>query len=165
MEDQNTVIRSDLAQQYSHLWEHFRRLVRDFDDSTWTSVGPAYLRPARVSLHILGAAKYYLGAKGFRYFTSGKAFDLEWTIAEESLLPDQADLLAAIGVFEEQTKLWISETSFEEENVEFPWCGKSRLAVVTYLLRHSHYHVEELNLLLQLSKNGQATDHWDPAME
>jgi len=150
--------------QYAHTWRVFSRLVNDFDDGAWLHTGRNLTTPARLSLHILQASKYYIEDQTDRKFISGKDFDMNSETTKEEDLPSRSDMLRCIDQFSDQTEKWLSEIDYESTNNAFPWAGNKKLGVVIFLLRHSFYHLGELSSLLNESKNGNVEDHFLKAL-
>ncbi len=158
---QNTFI-----SQYSHTWRLFTRLVKDFDDETWIYTGRNATTPVRLSFHILKATKYYIEDASNIIFISGKAFDIiNCETAKEDELPSRSDILNCIDNFSRKTEKWLLEIDYMSTNEAFPWAGKTKLAVVIFLMRHSLYHLGELSSLLNESRNGNVEDNYVMALE
>ncbi len=157
-------MKTEFIQQYEHTWKVFARLVNDFEPGAWLHTGRGAITPARLSLHILQAAKGYMQDATPLLFASGKAFDCDWITVQEENLPSQDDVLACIHDLMGKTKTWLSEMDFAGENRAFVWAGKTKLGVVLFLLRHSLYHIGELSSLLNESKNGEVEDHYVKAL-
>ena len=65
-----------------------------------------------------------------------------------------------INSITEKTEHWLHSIDFLEDNKEFPWTGKTKLSVVLFLLKHSQYHLGEINALLNEDKSGKALDYF-----
>jgi hypothetical protein len=160
------MMQSEFVSQYSHTWRVFTRLVNDFSDEAWLHTGRNTITPVRLSFHILKATKYYIEDPSDVTFLSGKAFDpTNSETADEDELPSRNDILNCIENFSRKTEKWLFETEYMATNVAFPWAGKTKLAVVIFLLRHSLYHLGELSSLLNESRNGNAEDNYVKALE
>jgi hypothetical protein len=157
-------MKTEYITQYAHTWRVFSRLVNDFDPGAWTHTGRGAITPARLSVHILQAAKGYMQAPTPLLFASGKSFACNWITAQEEDLPSQADVLTSIAELSEVTTRWLVEMEFDCENSAFPWAGKTKLGVVLFLLRHTLFHIGELSSLLNESKNGAVEDHYVKAL-
>jgi hypothetical protein len=159
-------MQNEFVSQYSHTWRVFARLVNDFDDETWMHTGRNVTTPVRLSFHILKATKYYIEDLSEVTFISGKAFDpINCETAKENELPSRNDVLSCIDNFSAKTEKWLLEIDYVATNKTFPWAGKTKLAVVIFLLRHSLYHLGELSSLLNESRNGNVDDNYVKALE
>ena len=158
-------MQNEFISQYAHTWRIFARLVADFDDETWLHTGRDATTPARLSFHILKSTKYYLGDLSDIKFVSGKSFEMNGQAAAEDELPSRNDILHAIAEFSRKTETWLGELDYRSANEAFPWAGKTKLAVVIFLLRHSLYHLGELSCLLNESRNGDVEDNYVKALE
>ncbi|MEW5873464.1 MAG: DinB family protein [Chloroflexota bacterium] len=157
-------MKTEFTWQYEHTWRVFERLVRGFDPEAWLHTGRGAIIPARLSLHILQAARYYMQAPTPVFFASGKAFDGDWATVEEADLPSQDDVLACIEELKAKCTQWLAEMDFEGENSAFEWAGRTKLGVVLFLLRHNLFHIGELSSLLNESRNGDVEDHYVKAL-
>ncbi len=138
----------------------FTCIVNDFDNESWTSTGCNYIIPARISYHIIGGVNYYIENEENMKLKSGKQNDWNWENGKIENQPTKEDILDFIRKYKEKTDKWINDINLEENSSKFEWTGKNKLSVVLFLLRHMEYHIGELNLLLHISKNGDADDNW-----
>ncbi len=158
-------MKTEFTRQYDHTWRLFERLVAAFDPLAWLHTGRGAIRPARLSLHILQAAKVYLRIPIPVGFASGKPFDCDWVLLQDEVLPSQPDILASAIELKELTRQWLAEMDFDRENSEFPWAGKTQLGVVLFLLHHNQFHLGELSSLLNESRAGDVEDHYVNALQ
>jgi hypothetical protein len=159
------MMQNEFISQYAHTWRVFARLVADFDDQAWLHTGRDATTPARLSFHILKSTKYYLEDLSDIKFESGKSFEMNGQTAAKDELPSRNDILHAIAEFSRKTETWLNGIDYTSENDVFPWAGKTKLAVVIFLLRHSLYHLGELSSLLNESRNGNVDDNFVKALE
>lgn len=157
------MFKNEFIQQYGHTWRVFENLVQDFESEAWLQTGRGAVTPARLSLHILLAAQYYLEDLTPFAFPSGKQCESEWE-SKIADLPTQADIMAFSREMKERTEQWLSDLDLDAENKTFPWAGKTQLGVVLFLLRHSLFHIGELSSLLNESKAGHVKDHYVHAL-
>ncbi|KAA3661535.1 MAG: hypothetical protein DWQ04_16185 [Chloroflexi bacterium] len=156
--------KNEFIKQYAHTWRVFERLVKDFDTDAWLHAGRGANTSARMALHILQSAKYYLEDTSEIVFASGKSFESRWETAEVENLPSQNDIVICIHEMKERTEKWLTEMDYRTENKAFPWAGETKLGVVIFLLRHTLFHIGELSSLLNESKNGDVEDHYVKAI-
>jgi hypothetical protein len=140
-------------------------MVNDFDSASWTATGCSYITPARIAYHILGGVNYYIENQTTEKLLSGKNNDWNWEHARIEDLPTQEDIIALIHFYKTKTDTWLDTMDMEAKNTQFDWTGKNKFSVAIFLLRHMEYHIGELNLLLHISKNGEANDNWIKAFE
>lgn len=157
-------MKKNLVFQFGHSWQVLRRMVGDFDEKAWLSVGNDANKPARLALHILQATDYYLKDQSKFSFESGKDFGINSVEAKDEDLLSQVEILECIDVFEEKTKKWLEEIDLNAQQDDFPWTGETNFGVVIFLLRHSLFHLGELSGLLNESKAGDVTDHYVKAL-
>lgn len=157
-------MKETLLSQYNHAWKMFYLMVRDFDKDSWLTTGCSYIVPARIAYHILGGVNYYIENAESVTLLSGKENSWNWEKAPVEDLPTQEDIIELMRVFKPRTDGWIKGCDFEAENKKFPWTGANAMSVALFLLRHMEYHIGELNLLLHVSKDGDANDNWVKAL-
>ena len=158
-------MKSEMIRQHEHTWNVFTNLVSGFDPSAWLHTGRGAITPARLSLHILQCAKFYMQDTVPMQFASGKPFECEWSAVPEEDLPSQADVLGCIEDLQQRTRHWLSQTDFAGENQAFPWAGETKLGAVIFALRHSLYHLGELSSLLNESRGGEVEDNYVAALK
>ena len=158
-------MKETLLGQYNHAWKMFSLMVTDFDENAWTQTGCSYIIPARIAYHIIGGVNYYIETEEPVPVLSGKENSWNWENAPLEDLPTQEDLLGLIRVFKQGTDAWLMGCNLEDENKKFGWTGSNKLSVALFLLRHMEYHIGELNLLLHMSKDGNANDNWVKALD
>lgn len=150
--------------QFAHTWRVFERLVCNFDPDAWIHTGRGLITPARLSIHILGAGKYYIQDTAPLLLPSGKALDFQWETIKEEELPSQEEIIACIHAIQQKTEAWLTALDLNAENQDFPWAGKTKLGVVLFTLRHMLYHLGELSSLLNESKKGVVEDNYVKAL-
>jgi len=153
-------MKTEVIKQYAHTWRTFAGIVKDFDEDAWLHTGRGVILPVRIAFHILKATTYYLEDTSTVLLAAGKPFDGNWETLEKGDRPTQDDILAGIEVLQAKTEQWLSDMDFEAENKAFGWAGATKFGVALFLLRHTLYHIGELNALLEESKNGKAEDHF-----
>lgn len=157
-------MRSEFIKQYNHVWNVLNRLVNDFDDEAWVNQGSRYMVPVRLAYHILLSTKYYLEDSSAMAFPSGKPFDGNSASMDKDQLPSRSDILHTLEEFRAKTEQWLLEIDWDAKNESFGWAGETKAGVVIFLLKHSLYHLGELNALLYESKGGSVEDHYVKAI-
>jgi hypothetical protein len=151
---------TDFINQFHRSWRVFANIVNDFSADAWLHTGRKNYTPARLSLHLLQSARYYLEDKEAIILPSGIAFtDKCWIIAEEDL-PTQDELLGLIKIFKDKTDAWFGGHDLNEKNDAFDWTGTTNFGIALFMFQHFLFHLGELASLLNESKDGDATDHY-----
>jgi hypothetical protein len=153
-------MKNEFIEQYNHTWNILEGLVRDFDEDAWVSLGHGYIVPARLAYHILHSTQYYIEDSSVIASLSGRSFDGDWLTMDVNELPLPSDILHALKEFRLKTEKWLSDMDFNAKNTAFGWAGETKIGVAIFLLRHTLYHLGELNALLYESKNGKAEDNF-----
>jgi hypothetical protein len=146
--------------QYRHLWRTFDRIVRDFRDPAWTAGGFGLTTPARLAYHILESTRYYIADSEPLMFRNGKAMTARSKDIGESELPTREDILFLIGSMAAKTGRWIEGLDLDAKNPDYPWAGDTKGSVALFVIRHSQYHLGELDALLNEQEKGKARDHF-----
>jgi hypothetical protein len=153
-------MKNDFIDQFNHTWYLYEGIINDFDDISWLNLQHGYITPARLAFHILLSTLYYLQDDAVLDLPSGKTLHGDWLTIDEELLPLRSDILEILSLFRAKTNSWIFNLDINDENTAFPWAGKTKAGVILFLLRHTLYHIGELNALLFESKNGVAEDNF-----
>jgi hypothetical protein len=157
-------MKTEVIKQYAHTWRTFAGIVRDFDSDDWLHTGRGIILPVRLAFHILKSVTYYIEDTSTVLYAAGKPFDGNWETVKEEDFPSQNDILAGMDALQVKTEKWLSEMDFDAENKTFGWAGTTKFGVTLFLLRHTLYHIGELNALLEESKNGKAEDNFVKAL-
>ena len=150
----------EFIDQFNHTWNILEGLTRDFDDEAWINLGHGYIVPVRLAYHILHSTRYYIEDPSAISFPSGKALDGDWLSMNIDALPSRSDVIHTLEVFRAKTEKWLTDLDLYGKNTSFSWAGKTKMGVVIFLMRHTLYHLGELNALLYESKNGNAEDNY-----
>ena len=153
-------MKADILDQFNHTWKIYEGIIRDFDDGAWTNLAHGYIVPARLAFHILKSTLYYLEDSCVLALPSGRQLDGDWLTMELEALPLRSDILHVVDVFRVKTEKWLLEMDLPAQNTAFEWAGQTKMGVVIFLLRHTLYHLGELNALLYESKLGEANDNF-----
>jgi hypothetical protein len=152
-------MKANIAKQFEQFFRMFERVVEDYDDRSWNQSGHGITVPTNLSFHILQSIKYYsYNTAGFaRVGCEELSHDYK---AMERMVVAQADILANIRSLKPQLLAWIDSIDLDAENPDFKWTGCDMESVVIFIIRHSYFHLGELNALLNEQKNGEAEDHF-----
>ncbi len=148
--------KSDLATQFAQSMKILEEIVTRIDDDLWRNGGCGYQTPVRVAYHILLGVGYYIGYESSLKRRIGD--DLEGVPVDS--LPSQKDILQLIDELNPQIREWIASLDFDGANTKFPWAGETHTGLFLFLLRHTMYHMGELNSLLYQAKSGRLDDLW-----
>ncbi len=153
-------MKNEFIEQYNHTWNIYEGIINDFDDDSWINLGHGYIVPARLAFHILHSTKYYIEDPSAIAFPSGRSLNGDWLSMDKDELPLRSDIVHILEVFRIKTEKWLSDMDYKSKNTSFEWAGETKTGVVIFLLRHTLYHLGELNALLYESKNGNAEDNY-----
>lgn len=142
--------------QFEQTWKIFEAVVSEFDDVTWKKAGSGYMIPAKLALHILLGVDYYIERKS----EWGNRYAEGWASLDEESVPTQADILQYLEEEAAAFNSWLAGLELDAENQTFPWAGPTRSGVLVFLLRHTMYHLGEMNALLHVARDGEIDDMW-----
>lgn len=154
------MVNHELKTKYAKTWRFFTRLVKDFNDDAWLHTGRRDYVPARLSLHILQSAAYYIQVSNLKPLSSGVPFTKDcWGLAENEL-PAREEVQNYIEYIKGATDTWLDQSNPGSENNSFEWTGNTNLAVILFSFQHTMFHLGELCSLLNESRNGDVEDHY-----
>jgi hypothetical protein len=147
--------------QFRQFYGIFGAIVNDFNDESWL-MGHNETTAYKLAFHIMDAAKFYMKDE--------TGFELENGETVPQGGPDiptprlsRADILKNISIQKEVVKNWIEKMNLEEKQNDFEWAGPDMASVALFINRHSHFHMGELNALLNEYLKGEAKDNYRPA--
>lgn len=153
-------MKEELIRQYAHTWRVFAGIVSDFEPDAWTHPGCGTILPVRLASHIVQAVTYYIGDSSPFLLVGGKPFEGDGEGVTETDLPTQQDVLSAIDRAQASTEAWVCDIDLNAENRSFGWAGATQFGLVLFLLRHTLYHLGQLDALLEETRDGKAADHF-----
>lgn len=153
-------MKDEYINQYRHFWRTFEKVVKDFSKEAWTGSGYELTTPVLTAYHIIKSIKFYISDLSPVKYRCGKIVNEKRENLKKADLPAKEDIIFLINNMSGKTDNWIQNIDFTKENTEFDWTGKTNLSVVLFLLKHSQYHLGEINVLLNEYKEGKAEDHF-----
>lgn len=147
---------TEFERQFRQSWKIFDAIVQEFDAQSWAHTGVGYMVPARVAFHILTGVEYYIQRKSdwsTRFAQKGGSTDA-------AALPSQQEAHQFKEELEPELERWLDEIEIDAANAQFPWAGKTQAGVLAFVVRHTMFHLGELNALLYQSRNGEVEDKW-----
>lgn len=149
-----------MISQFAHLWRTYKCVCRDFDGESWKGLGFGITQPDRLALHILQSAIFYMEGRKPMAKIDGTLIDNHSSEIDKEDLPDLENILFMVDEVEKKIETWIGDLDFESKNETYPWTGETAFSVVLFLLRHSQYHLGEMNALLNEQLEGKADDYF-----
>ena len=145
----------EILAQYLHTWKMLDRLVGEISDEEWDVQASDYLRPGRLAFHIMLSAEFYTDQMS----PMRERFPKQWDEFHAEAVPDRATFRAYAQRVQKGVARWLlGELDAPEER--FPWAGTTRRSVALFLLRHTLYHMGEMNAMLFRGRNGATADPW-----
>ncbi|MBT3275325.1 MAG: hypothetical protein HN368_19375 [Spirochaetales bacterium] len=152
--------REAFLNQYDQTWKILEATIDGYDSESWIHLGLGYMTPVKVAFHILKGFKYYMREKSVIEFPSGVSLESDLKNTSDEDLPSQKDMLICLQNLKGKSADWLSNLDLDGNNETFPWAGKSNIGVVIFLLRHTLFHMGELNSLLFVKRDGNLEDNW-----
>ena len=151
-----TEVARELLAQYLHTWKMLDRLVGEISDEDWDGEASDYLRPGRLAFHIMLAAEFYTDQMS----PMRERFPNQWDEFHAETIPDRASFRAYAHRAQKGVARWLLGEALDAQEERFPWAGTTRRSVALFLLRHSLYHLGEMNAMLFRGSNGATADPW-----
>lgn len=153
-------MKAEIMNQYSHFWRTYRKVCSDFDLKSWKESGFGITQPGRLALHILQSTIFYVEGKEPLVLKDGSPVECHSAEMDREALPDLENILFCLETVEKKTEDWINNMEFESRNEKFPWTGETAFSVALFVLRHSQYHLGEMNAMLNEQFRGKADDYF-----
>ncbi len=160
MEWRELTMRKEIINQYSHFWRTYRSICSAFDQDSWKKLGFGLTQADRLALHILQSTIFYIEGKTPLVCLDNSLINKPFSELDKGELPDLDNILFILDDVEKKTENWIKNIDFDSKNEEFPWTGENAGSVVLFVLRHSQYHLGEMNALLNEQLKGKAEDNF-----
>lgn len=146
----------EILAQYLHTWKMLDGLVGEVSDDEWDAEAPDYLRPGRLALHVMLSAEFYTDQMS----PMRERFPNQWDEFRAETIPDRASYRAYAQRVQKGVARWLLGEPLDTPEDRFPWAGTTRRSVALFLLRHSLYHIGEMNAMLFRGSNGATADPW-----
>jgi len=147
-----------MVAQYAGMWTMWREAIAACSDEMWRAGETQFSVPARLAFHVIQAADFYADADPNAYDWMAHGFD--WEEAPAEALPAKEAVSAFLDITEKKVRDWLmamGDVGLAVKIKALPWlsCG---LAVAAYVLRHSQYHLGQLDTLLH--RKGLPSPEW-----
>jgi uncharacterized damage-inducible protein DinB len=149
-----------LIVQFEQFWRIFASIVNDFDEQSWINYGHGLTKPSRLSFHIVQSIKYYMDDRTNIILFDGRILTYDHKLNENDSLISKQDISNMINTVKNTLNQWITNLDLTQANERCTWTGSNLESVVLFVIRHSYFHLGELNALLNEYKKGEASDHF-----
>ena len=150
-----------MRDHHARAWHIVADASRNITDRYWCEGDNKRLVPARVGYHLLMAGERYTWQRSADDYLTQRRYGMDWLELPLEQLPLLSDYLVAMEAMAEETDQWLRDAGDEgllRTPSVWPWCGTTLLGQALYLLRHTQYHVGDLNC--ELRRLGLATAKW-----
>ena len=135
-----------LAEQFERMWMMLAETIGNCSGWDWRrDAGHWLLIPGRLAYHIMETVEYY-SRESPDETPRAERFGVDWETRELEKLPDRKLLLDCLG--EVRGRLLSKLCSASDEAMladhPFPWTGKTLMELMMYALRHSMFHLGEI---------------------
>lgn len=149
-----------LIREHTEAFRMFRDAVNRLDDEQWGKGEPSWTEvPARIALHILYCADFYISPGNDQYLMPNR--DVQWWIAPIDELPDRQQTLAWIDKIEQATVDYLKsngDVGLLNEKAASARREQTRVEWLTYALRHLSHHVAQLSA--ECKRRGLGAADW-----
>ena len=143
-----------LDTQFSRMWQLLSEVIETTPENLWREDLRSLPAPSRLAYHIVETVLFYIGETE-KNFPWGKKFGVSWEAATESELPTKAQ----VNEYSEEVRKNVdtifaegSDTKFLEPQEIFRWTGETLLDRLIYILKHSYYHLGQINQTIKASE-------------
>jgi hypothetical protein len=141
----------ELLDQFGRTWQELRDAIIKTPSEEWRRGETDYLVPARLAYHIVRTADIYATHRGYEENKPHRRYKLDWEGPVEAL-PERDEIFTFANECEAMIREWLislGDGGLMEEETQYPWTGERKLGRALYLLRHSQWHIAEINTLLR----------------
>ena len=149
-----------LAIQFKQFWRMFQGIVHDYPDEQWTTLGHGMTMPMMLAYHILHSIRYYIHDTTDCTLSTGRAYQFAIERVDETNYLQRNEIQELASYTSANVNDWIETIDLEAENSDYHWTGQNMLSVMLLIIRHSYYHLGELNTLLNEHLKGGAKDNF-----
>jgi uncharacterized damage-inducible protein DinB len=154
------IIGNGLDDQFERMWMMLREVIGNCPGEEWKrDAGHWFLIPSRLAYHTIETADFYNRESPEGMDWAGR-FDVDWETQDAEKLPDREPMLDYLEEIRSslQSKLHsMSDESFLAGHA-FPWTGATVLERMIYTLRHSMFHVGQIQA--ELRRRGLQGAEW-----
>lgn len=152
-------MKKNINKQFEQFFRMFECIVKDYDERSWLKSGHGSTVPSNLSFHILQSIKYYSKNTNGFLLSDGRELSHDHG-AVDRLEISRSDILSNARLLKSELEQWVNEMDLSDHNGDFKWTGEDMESVVIFIIRHSYFHLGELNALLNEYKKGSAEDHF-----
>jgi uncharacterized damage-inducible protein DinB len=154
------VIGNGLADQFDRMWMMLREAIDNCPDAEWKhGAGHWFLIPSRLAYHTIETVDSYRRESPQAMDWAGR-FGVDWETKEAEKLPDREPMLDYLE--EIRGSLGGMLRSMSDEDLlaghAFPWTGATVLERMIYTLRHSMFHLGQIQA--ELRRRGMKGAEW-----
>ena len=145
-----------LDDQFNRMWNLLREVILNTPDEPWREGPRISSGLARLAYHTIETVDFYIGEteKSFKW---GLRLGINiWEAATPSELPSKEQVSNYVDEIRIKTDKIFNEwndMNFMANQTVFHWTGKTVLDRFLYILKHSYYHLGQINAVLSVSGN------------
>jgi len=153
-------IGNGLADQFERMWLMLREAISNCGDGEWKrDAGHWFLIPSRLAYHIIETVDFY-SRESPPEMEWARRFGVDWETREAEKLPGREPMLDYLE--EIRASLGGKLRSMSDEALladqAFPWTGATVLERMIYTLRHSMFHLGQIQA--ELRRRGLKGADW-----
>jgi uncharacterized damage-inducible protein DinB len=150
-----------LVDQFDRMWAMLEEVIRNCPDDEWKSGGGNwFLVPSRLAYHTIETVDYY-SRQSPEDMEWGKRFGgVDWEEQQVERLPDRASISAYLEETQEDLRAKLRALTDQDllASHPFPWTGATLLDRLIYTLRHSMFHLGQIQA--ELRRRGLKGAQW-----
>lgn len=144
-----------LENQFSRMWKLLSEVITKIPEDLWREDFRSLHAPSRLAYHTIETVHFYIGETE-ENFSWGTKFGIPWWKATESELPTNTQINEYAKEMKKNVEAIFAQRSdekFLEPQEIFCWTGDTLLDRFIYILKHSYYHLGQINQTIKASKN------------
>ena len=149
-----------LADQFERMWMMLREAIGNCADEEWKrDAGNWFLIPSRLAYHIIETVDFY-SRESPEDMPWAERFGVDWETREVEKLPDREPMLDYLEEIRGSLRGKLRSMSDEAilSGHPFPWTGTTLLERMIYTLRHSMFHLGQIQA--ELRRRGLKGAEW-----
>jgi uncharacterized damage-inducible protein DinB len=149
-----------LADQFERMWTMLRETIDNCAEEEWKrEAGHWFLLPSRLAYHTIETVEFYSRQSPEGMDWNGR-FGVDWETRETERLPDREPMVNYLDDIRGSLREKLQSLPDEALTAEhaFPWTGATPLERMIYTLRHSMFHVGQIQA--ELRRRGLKGAEW-----
>ncbi|MFX0212323.1 MAG: DinB family protein [Candidatus Hodarchaeota archaeon] len=149
-------IRIMLNEQFNRMWKLLSEVIVKTPNDIWGKDLRSLHASSRLAFHTVETVDFYIGETETNFPWGKKFGEPLWETFTESKLPTKAQVKEYADEMKKKVETIFAKCNdikFLEPQKIFSWTGETLLDRFVYILKHSYYHLGQINQLIKESGN------------